>query len=330
MNREKASLAMNDHRPLLSVLVPVYNEAQVLTEFHARLRRVLNESSESFEIIYINDGSKDDSLQLIKYIRDDDESVSYIDLSRNFGKEIAMTAGLDHCRGDAVVLIDADLQDPPELIPAFLEKWRDGYDNVYATRRRREGETALKRATASLFYRVIGSLSHTEIPANTGDFRLLSRRAVDSLNKLRESHRFMKGLYAWIGYPSISVEYDRDPRFAGQTKFNYWKLWNFAIEGITSFSVAPLKISSYFGGAVAFLAGISGCVIIGKTIFYGEQVHGYPSLMCSILFLGGVQLMAIGVLGEYVGRMFNQTKGRPLYLVNEYGPGLISEVMIKE
>lgn len=309
---------MNDVVPTLSIVVPVYNEQDVLPEFHARLLRVLQEVGESFEVIYVNDGSGDRSLALLSKFCAESDLIACIDLSRNFGKESAMTAGMDYSRGDAVVIIDADLQDPPELIPELLSRWRDGFDNVYATRRKRHGETWLKRATAGLFYRVIGGLSRVEIPADTGDFRLLSRRAVDALLQLREQHRFMKGLFAWIGYDAIAVEYDRDPRFAGQSKFNYIKLWNFALEGITSFSIAPLKVSSYFGAFVAFIAGSYGLCVVIKTMVFGNPVAGYPSLMCSVLFLGGVQLVAIGVLGEYIGRMFNQTKNRPLYFVKKY------------
>lgn len=307
-----------DPRPVISVVVPLYNEQAVIREFHKRLLQVLLGTRETFEIIYVNDGSRDDSLRIVHELSEGDFRVSYIDLSRNFGKESAMTAGLDFSCGDAVVVIDADLQDPPEIIPQMIARWREGYDNVYATRSRREGETLLKRATASLFYQVIGRLSNVGIPADTGDFRLLSRRAVDALTQLREQHRFMKGLFAWIGYDGIAVEYDRDSRFAGESKFNYLKLWNFAMEGITSFSIAPLKISTYLGGVVALLASTFGCVILVKTLLIGNPVPGYASLICSILFLGGVQLMAIGMLGEYIGRMFNQTKNRPLYFVKTH------------
>lgn len=306
--------------PVISVLVPVFNEVEVLPEFHRRLTRILRECADSFEVLYVNDGSKDGSLDLLTRLCSEDESVALVDLSRNFGKEIAMAAGLDHVRGDAVVIIDADLQDPPELIPQLISHWRAGYDNVYARRHRRDGETWLKKATASAFYRVMGKLSRVEIPRDTGDFRLLSRRAVIAISQLREQHRFMKGLFAWIGYPSIAVDYDRDPRQAGRTKFNYWKLWNFAIEGITSFSIAPLKIATYFGVFVAVAAFLAILVLIGKTLVLGEPVRGYPSLMCAILFLGGVQLIALGTLGEYIGRMFNETKRRPLYFVNRYLP----------
>lgn len=306
--------------PRLSVLVPVYNEIEVLPEFHRRLTGVLRGCVDSFEVLYVNDGSTDGSLAWLERLCAEDGNASLVDLSRNFGKEIAMAAGLDHAVGDAVVVIDADLQDPPELIPRLLEQWRAGYDNVYARRRRRDGETWLKKASAAWFYKLIGRLSRVSIPSDTGDFRLLSRRAVEALRQLREQHRFMKGLFAWIGYPSIAVEYDRDPRQAGQTKFNYWKLWNFAIEGITSFTIAPLKLATYFGILVAVAAFIAIVFLVAKTLLFGDPVKGYPSLMSVILFLGGIQLIALGSLGEYIGRMFNETKRRPLYFTKQYIP----------
>lgn len=246
--------------------------------------------------------------------------MAIVDLSRNFGKEVAMTAGLDACRGDAVVVIDADLQDPPEVIPQLVAEWRAGYDMVYARRESRAGETALKKATARWFYRVIGKLSRVRIPADTGDFRLMSRRAVDALLQLREQHRFMKGLFAWVGFPQKAVMYRRDPRFAGDTKWNYWKLWNFAVEGITSFSTVPLRLATYCGVGIAVIAFVYAGWIFYKTLAYGESVKGYPSLMVVLLFLGGGQLIGIGLLGEYLGRMFNETKNRPLYFLNECRP----------
>ena len=305
---------------VLSVLVPVYNEIDVLPEFHRRLTAVLGACAPTYEVMYVNDGSTDGSLAWLEDLCDRDPAVALVDLSRNFGKEIAMAAGLDHVVGEAVVVIDADLQDPPEVIPRLLEQWRAGYDNVFARRRRREGETWLKKASAAWFYKLIGRLSRVDIPPDTGDFRLLSRKAVQALRQLREQHRFMKGLFAWIGYPSIAVEYDRDPRMAGQTKFNYWKLWNFAIEGITSFTIAPLKMATYFGLAVALAAFVAIVAIIVKTVLFGDPVKGYPSLMSVVLFLGGIQLLALGALGEYIGRMFNETKGRPLYFTKRCIP----------
>jgi glycosyltransferase involved in cell wall biosynthesis len=270
------------------------------------------------EVIYVNDGSRDATLDILYRQRAADPRVAVLNLSRNFGKEIAMTAGLDHSRGEATIIIDADLQDPPELIPELMARWSQGYDVVYATRLSRDGESFLKRLSARYFYRVIGGMSPIEIPKDTGDFRLLSRRAVDALCRLREQHRFMKGLFAWIGYRQTAVTYHRDRRSAGATKWNYHKLWGLAVEGITSFSTAPLKVASYVGLVTATTAFLYASWIVYKTLLYGDPVAGYPSLMVAILFLGGVQLAAIGVLGEYLGRMFNETKGRPLYLVETY------------
>ncbi len=306
----------------LSIVVPAYNEAEVLPEFHRRLKTVLATLACRWEIIYVNDGSTDQTREVLQQLRD--PSVAIIDLSRNFGKEIALTAGLDHASGDAVVVIDADLQDPPEVIPELVDTWQAGYDVVYAQRTARDGETFLKKLSAKGFYRVIQSVSRVKIPADTGDFRLLSRRAVDALSRLREQHRFMKGLFAWIGYPQAAVYYHRKPRFAGHSKWDYWRLWNFALEGITSFSITPLKIATYFGMLTSLGAFCYALLIIYSTLVYGASVEGYPSLMVAILFLGGVQLMALGVIGEYLGRMFNETKRRPLYFVQEFVPSTIT------
>jgi len=302
----------------LSVVVPVFNEEKVLSEFHRRLADVLDKLSAQSDIIYVNDGSTDNSLHEIRRLKTEDDRVAIVDLSRNFGKEIAMTAGFDHARGDAVVVIDADLQDPPELIPEMIKHWREGYDVVYAQRTSRAGESVVKKTTAHLFYRIMQKLSRVDIPRDAGDFRLLSRRAVNALAGLREQHRFMKGLFAWIGYPQKAVPYRRDPRHDGKTKWNYIGLWNFAIEGITSFSTLPLKAATYLGMLTAFSAFLFGMFIVIKTLLYGNPVPGYPSLLVVVLFLGGIQLMALGVIGEYLGRMFDETKGRPLYLINAY------------
>jgi len=311
-------------RESLSVIVPCYNEVEVLPEFHRRLRAVLEPLGLPWEVVYVNDGSSDGTLEIMRGLQAECPAVALVDLSRNFGKEIAMTAGLDACRGQAVVIIDADLQDPPELIPRLLEEWRAGYDMVYARRETRLGETPLKKATARWFYRVIGKLSRVKIPEDTGDFRLLSRRAVDALLQLREHHRFMKGLFAWVGFRQKAVLYHRDPRFAGDTKWNYWKLWNFAVEGITSFSTVPLRLATYCGIGIALVAFLYAAWIFYKTLAYGDPVKGYPSLMVVLLFLGGGQLIGIGVLGEYLGRMFNETKHRPLYFLNESLPSSLA------
>jgi len=305
---------------LLSIIVPTYNEEEVLPAFHRRLAAVLDGLGCDAQILYVNDGSRDRTAQVIEHLQASDSRVGFIELSRNFGKEIAMTAGFDHAEGDAVVVIDADLQDPPELIPELIQHYQGGFDVVYAQRVNRAGERAFKKLSAFLFYRLIRASTRVEIPADTGDFRLLSRRALEALNKLREQHRFMKGLYAWIGFPQKAVPYHRDPRKAGETKWNYWKLWNFALEGFTSFTIGPLKVATYLGVATALAAFLYALWIIYKTLAFGEPVAGYPSLMVVILFLGGVQLMTIGVLGEYLGRMFDETKKRPLYFIKEYLP----------
>jgi len=305
---------------LLSIVIPAYNEDAVLPEFHRRLRSVLDGLSCEAEVIYINDGSTDHTLALLLELREQDKRVAVLDLSRNFGKEIALTAGLHQARGNAVIVIDADLQDPPELIPTLIKEWQNGYDVVYAKRARRDGETLFKKLSAAAFYRLMQRMSRIKLPEDTGDYRLLSRRAVDALNTLLEHHRFMKGLFTWIGYKQIAVLYDRDPRFAGETKWNYWRLWNLAIEGITAFTTAPLKFSTYIGLFTAFGAFLYGVYIMVRTIMFGNPVAGYPSLLVVMLFLGGVQLMSIGVLGEYIGRIFNETKQRPLYFINQYLP----------
>jgi len=307
---------------LISIVVPAFNEEEVLYEFHQRLSTVTEQLSEKIEIVYVNDGSIDNTQKILRNLRKRDPRVSIVDLSRNFGKEIAMTAGIDNINdiADAVIIIDADLQDPPALIPELIRHWKSGYDVVYAQRTRRYGESVVKKMTAKLFYSVITKIKRVNIPENTGDFRLLSRRAVVSLKQLKERHRFMKGLFSWIGFPQKAVPYRRDPRYSGKTKWNYWRLWNFAIEGITSFTTTPLKIGSYIGLVTALGSFIYGLIIIIKKMLFGNPVPGYPSLMVIILFLGGIQLICIGIMGEYIGRIFNETKNRPLYLVKGYEP----------
>ena len=309
-------------QPAVSVVVPAYNEAAGLDRFHHRLVRALA-GVENWEVVYVNDGSTDTTLSVIEAFRNTDLRVAVVSLSRNFGKEIAVTAGLDHAAGDAVVIIDADLQDPPELIPELITCWRAGFDMVYAKRRNRNGDSWMKRRTAHGFYRLMQCMGDLKLPEDTGDFRLMSRRAVDAVRQLREQHRFMKGLFAWVGYPTTYVLYDRAPRCAGVSKWSYWKLWNLAIEGITSFTVMPLKLATYVGLVVALLSAIYAVQVIVKTLIIGNPVAGYPSLMTVVLFLGGVQLMFLGVIGEYLGRVFNETKQRPLYLVERYVPSAV-------
>ena len=301
-------------RRTLAVVVPAFNEADGLAEFHRRLAAVMDALG-SWTVVYVNDGSSDGTLAIMQSLHERHGNVGIVNLSRNFGKEIATTAGLDHADADAVIVIDADLQDPPEVIPRLVEVWRQGVDMVYAQRRMRQGETWLKRTSASLFYRSMAEVGRVRLPRNTGDFRLMSRRAVAALRELREHHRFMKGLFAWIGFPSQAVLYDRAPRHAGHSKWNYWKLWNLAIEGVTSFTIMPLKVATYLGVAVSLLAIGFLVQLVLRTLLFGNSVAGYPSLMAVVLFLGGVQLMTLGVIGEYLGRVFNETKRRPLYLV---------------
>ena len=307
-------------RPTLVVVVPAYNEAAVLARFHARLAAVLDGLDANPSVIYVDDGSRDATWQIIEDLAAGDARVAALKLARNFGKEAALTAGLDQVDADLALVIDADLQDPPELIPEFLARWRDGCDVVYGQRLARDGETWLKRATASAFYRVMQRLSATPIPPDTGDFRLMTRRVLEALRGLRERQRFMKGIFAWVGFRQCALPYRRDPREAGTSKFNYWKLWNFALEGITSFSTAPLRVATYAGLITALAAFGYGLWIVAKTVLWGNPVAGYPSLMVVILFLGGVQLMALGVIGEYLGRLYVEAKARPLYLFEAFHP----------
>jgi glycosyltransferase involved in cell wall biosynthesis len=306
---------------LLSIVVPVFDEEEVIAEFNRRAIAMLRELPFASELIYVNDGSRDCTSSIIRDFLQQFHEVALIDLSRNFGKEAAMTAGLDYASGDAVVIIDADLQDPPELIPELVRVFQAGdYDVVYAQRASRSGETFLKKTSAHLFYRIITRLTGIDIPRDTGDFRLMNRPAVEALRKLREHHRFMKGLFAWIGFRQAALRYDRDSRFAGASKFNYWRLWNFSLEGITSFTIAPLKVAAYLGLLTSVGAGLYGITIILGTLIYGNPVAGYPSLLVVVLFLGGLQLLTLGIIGEYLGRIFNEAKQRPLYFVREQIP----------
>jgi glycosyltransferase involved in cell wall biosynthesis len=308
--------------PSLSVVVPAYNEIEVIDEFQHRLVAVMDGLGLSWEVVYVDDGSSDGTPERLAALRATRPEVAVVALSRNFGKEAALTAGLDHATGrEAVIVIDADLQDPPEVIPDLIAAWREGVDIAYAQRRTRAGETWLKKATASAFYRLMGRIGGpVRLPADTGDFRLMSRRALDALLQLRERHRFMKGLFAWVGFPARAVMYDRAPRAAGTTKWNYRRLWALSLEGITSFTTFPLKVATWLGLLTAAAALVYGGWVVAKALFYGDPVPGYPSLMTVILLLGGVQLITLGVIGEYLGRIFNETKGRPLYVVGRHIP----------
>lgn len=306
----------------ISILIPAYNEEAVLDTLYTRLGTLANDLKKyDFEFLFVNDGSKDKTLKIIREFADIDTRVSYVNLSRNFGKEIAMIAGLDHVTGDATVIIDADLQDPPELIPEMIKHWEDGYDDVFARRNSREGETWFKKWSSKTFYQILEKVSHVPIQKDTGDFRLLDRRAVDALRQMRESQRYTKGMFSWVGFHKKEVTYDRDARAAGETKWNYPRLINFAIDGITSFTTAPLRLSTYVGFIVSVIAFVYLLVIIFQTIFFGNDIAGYPSTLAVILFLGGVQLLSLGIIGEYIGRIFNETKQRPLYFIEEYHHG---------
>lgn len=302
--------------PLLSLAVPFYNEEEVIGLFFAQVIPALEAIPDiSFEIVCVNDGSRDNTLALLHAQSLADPRVKVVDLTRNFGKEAALSAALDESVGDIVVPFDADLQDPPHMIGALVAKWREGYDVVLAKRADRQSDSALKRLTAVMFYRLHNAVSEVKIPENVGDFRLMSRDVVDDLKHLPETRRFMKGLFAWVGYRTATVEYTREVRAAGNTKFSGWKLWNFALEGFTSFGTLPLRVWTYAGGIVAAFAIIRAIYLVIRTALYGTDLPGYASLATAILLLGGIQLIGIGVLGEYVGRIYFESKKRPVYLI---------------
>jgi len=299
------------------MVIPMHNEAANLDQLFARLLPVLERLNLTYEIVCVDDGSTDSSVTRLLEFRQRIPALKLVSLSRNFGKDVALSAGFDYARGAAVVPLDADLQDPPELIEQMVVKWREGFDVVYATRRRREGESMVKRATARYFYRIFDRITDIPIPHDTGDFRLLDRRVVDVLVRLPERTRFMKGLFAWVGFRQTALVYDREPRNAGRTKWNYWRLWNFAIDAVTSFSSLPLKVWSYLGLVVSVFAFLYALFLASLKIFRGIDVAGYASLMVAVLFFGGVQLITLGIMGEYMARMYNEVKGRPLYLVRD-------------
>jgi glycosyltransferase involved in cell wall biosynthesis len=301
----------------LSVVCPMHNEDEALPLFFGRILPVLKQLSEDFEIVCVNDGSTDDTLNKLMAARLGEKRIRVIDLSRNFGKEAALTCGIDHARGDAVIPIDADLQDPPELIAEMVQLWRQGFDVVLAQRTDRQVDGFLKRKAAEWFYRLHNAISEPVIAANVGDYRLMDRKVVDALKKLPERRRFMKGLFAWVGFRQAVIPYVRESRQAGKSKFSGWRLWNFALEGITSFSTAPLRVWSYVGLVVATFAFFYGAFIVARVIFLGRDTPGYASLITIVLFLGGIQLVGLGVLGEYMGRIYSETKGRPIYIVRE-------------
>jgi polyisoprenyl-phosphate glycosyltransferase len=304
-------------RILYSIVVPVYNEEQVLPTFYQRLTHVMDGLGEPFEMIFVNDGSRDTSPVLLRELRAKDERVKYVSLSRNFGHQVAISAGLDHSSGVAVVVLDADLQDPPEVIPRLIQKWWEGYDIVIAVRESRSGESLFKRATAAMFYRLLRYVTATEIPLDAGDFRLMSRRAVEALKSLPERSRFMRGLTSWIGFRQASVRYVREARHAGETKYPLRKMLGFALTGITAFSFVPLQLATYLGFAVSMLSLLYMIYAIGARLFTTHVVLGWTSVIVAVLFIGGIQLISLGILGEYIGRIYEEVKRRPLYLVEE-------------
>ena len=308
---------MKASSPDISIVCPCFNEQDVIVSFMDRIRKVMSEAKYSYEIIFINDGSSDNTLEKLRQFSQQNDFVRIINFSRNFGKEAALTAGLDYSKGRAVIPIDADLQDPPELIHDFLREWEKGFDVVVAKRVDRSSDSWAKRFSAELFYRIHNSISQVDIPENVGDFRLISRRVVQAVQLLPENQRFMKGIFSWVGFKTSVVEYKRESREAGETSFNGWALWNFALQGITSFSTAPLRVWLYLGLMISLLAFVYGSIIVAKTILLGVDLPGYASMVTIILFLGGVQLIGLGVMGEYIGRMYLESKKRPIYIVEE-------------
>ena len=305
----------------ISILVPCYNEQDSLPLFYDELNRIMTDarlSGYEWEMLFVNDGSKDNTLAVLKLLREKDERVSYIDLSRNFGKEKAMLAGFDYVTGDCMIIMDADLQDPPSLIPEMVEWWEQGFDDVYAKRKTRGEESFIRKYFSLLFYRILQKMTKIEVLQNVGDFRLLDRSCINALKSLRESERYTKGMFCWIGFRKKELLFDRGDRVAGKSAWNFWSLFSLAIEGITSFTTSPLRISSIIGFIVSIAAFLYMIFIVVKTILYGDSVQGFPTLICVILFLGGIQLISIGILGEYIARIFNESKRRPTYIIREH------------
>lgn len=314
----------------ISILVPCYNEEVVLKQFYERVEDVIkNIDSYEFNYYFVNDGSVDSTLDIMRSLHSEDSRVNYIALSRNFGKEIAMIAGLDYIDSDAVVIMDADLQDPPELLPEMISWWERGYKDVCARRRSREGESWFKKWSSHAYYKILQTLTDIPIQIDVGDFRLLDRQCIEALKLFRESQRYTKGMFSWIGFDKKEILFDRDARAAGKTKWNYWKLFNLAIEGITSFTMAPLRVASFLGCVLSIFSAIYLIIVIGKTLIFGEEVRGYPSMVSIILFIGGVQIFFLGIIGEYLGRIFNETKHRPLYLVKEFDGKIVINQNLK-
>ena len=306
-------------KPIFSIIAPIYNEVDNLPVLYSRISEVMNGTEEAWELILVDDGSKDGSNEVIRKLASADERVRPVIFARNFGHQIAVTAGLDYSRGDAVIIIDADLQDPPEVIHDLIAKWREGYEVVYAVRKEREGETWFKKTTAALFYRIIYRITDVKIPLDTGDFRLVDRKVVNIMSKMRERHRFLRGIGAWVGFKQIGVEYNRAARFAGETKYPLKKMLKLALNAITGFSYFPLQVATYIGFISAGLSILAIPVVIVLRLISAPQLTGQATTLIMVLFLGGVQLISIGIIGEYIGRIYDEVKGRPLYIVAE-GP----------
>ncbi len=301
--------------PLLSLIVPVFNEEESIDLFLNSVQSALDSAGLRYEIVFVNDGSRDETLGHLLDVSARDKRLRVVNLSRNFGKEAALTAGIDHARGDILIPMDIDLQDPPDLIAPFIERWRQGYDIVYGVRSARDADTVAKRVSAGWFYWAFNSMSPVRIPANAGDFRLVDRRAAEVLRRLPERNRFMKGLFAWVGFNAIGVDYERPKRAAGNTKFNLWRLWNFALDGVVSFSTVPLRASFYGGLVIATVAVLYALFIVARVLLFGIDTPGYASLLIVVLLMGAIQLVSIGIIGEYLGRLFLEVKGRPIYVV---------------
>lgn len=314
-------LNVSNNRPRYSIVAPCFNEEKGLNELYRRICQVMDQTGEPWELVLINDGSRDKTPQIIRELRAGDPRVKLIDFTRNFGHQIAVTAGLDYAQGDAVIIIDADLQDPPEIILQMIDRWKQGYEVVYAVRTKRKGESWFKEFTAKLFYRIIYRITDVDIPLDTGDFRLMDRRVVEAIKQMRERHRFVRGMTSWVGFRQTGVEYVREERFAGETHYPFRKMLKFALDAITGYSYAPLQIATFLGFLIAGLSAVAVVLVIYARLFMGaagqEQFHGQATTLVMVLFLGGVQLITLGVIGEYLGRIYDEVKGRPLYLVRE-------------
>lgn len=305
-------------KPRYSIIAPCFNEAEVLHALHRRIQQVMDQTGEAWELVLINDGSHDQTPEIMRELHAADPRVKVIDFARNFGHQIAVTAGLDHARGDAVVIIDADLQDPPELILDMIKRWQEGYDVVYAVRTERKGETWFKEFTAKLFYRIIYRITDVDIPLDTGDFRLMDRNVVEAMNSMRERNRFIRGMTSWVGFRQTGVSYVREERYAGETHYPFRKMFKFALDAITGFSYAPLQLATYLGFTIAGLSAVGALVVIYARLFMGAiPFYGQATTLVAVLFLGGVQLITLGIIGEYLGRIYDEVKGRPLYVVRE-------------